>query len=371
MRALVVHPRLSVLAGGEFVCLNVVQACKEVGWDVTLLSDRVELDTIESVYGASSFLQGVQWLTLPEFEPVFSRFRALQAVTYGRSLMRFLKDLVRERGKPDVIFSTQSSILQVPGVPSYHFCYESPKDLFTYPLVFHRKKGYFPYDMIMRGVVRLLFGPKPVPTKILVNSSLVGATLREAGYEVLSYYPPMQSIFKPAPKEDTVFMAARFDRRKRIEWFLEMAGLLPNYKFILVCRSGTNSSRYFDEDYSENVLRSLPKNVEYVNSPLRPVAQLLAKSKVCVYTGNEPGVALTMIEGISGGCVPIAPSGTGNGQIIEKLGIGYTYRSPKEGADCIKEALNSRFDPETISSRAREFHPEVFRKRIHHLLENE
>src|SRR5713226_8431125 len=130
MRALVIHPRLSVLAGGEFVCLNVVQACKEVGWDVTLLSDNVQLETIENVYGASSFLKGVQWLTLPEFEPFFSRFRALQAVPYARRLVRFLEDALREKGKPDAVFSTQSSILQVPGVPSYHFCYESPRDLF-------------------------------------------------------------------------------------------------------------------------------------------------------------------------------------------------------------------------------------------------
>src|SRR6058998_312206 len=133
MRALVVHPKLSTLAGGEFVGLNVVQACKESGWDVTLLSDSIELNKIEEVYGASSFLQGVEWLTLPDFRPSFSRFRALQALPYSRSLMLFLKRKVSREGNPDIVFSTQSSILQVPGVPSFHFCYESPRDLFTYP----------------------------------------------------------------------------------------------------------------------------------------------------------------------------------------------------------------------------------------------
>ncbi len=315
-------------------------------------------------------MQEIKWLTLPEFEPVFSRFRALQAVPYGRSLVRFLKNIVKKEGRPDVVFSTQSSILQVPGVPSYHFCYESPRDLLTYPLVFHRKKGYWLYDIAMQAIVRLFIGPKPVPTRVFVNSRIVGAALEEAGYEVVLYYPPMQSVFKPAAKEDCVIMAARFDRRKRIEWFLEMARLLPNHRFILVGRSRTDLSRSFDEDYAERVLRSLPKNVEYVNSPLRQVPQLLEKSKVCVYTGDEPGISLTMVEGISAGCVPLAPIGTGNGEIIQRLNIGYTYRSPKDGADCVRKALDSSFDPDTISGKAREFEPEVFRNRIHHLLDN-
>ena len=361
--ALVIHPKLSILAGGEFICLNVIEACRKNGWKVTLLSDHVDLAKVEQIYGMGSLLQKIEWIILPEFKPVFSRFRALQAIRYGRQFKRFVQKIVEDRGV-QIIFSTQSSIFGLDNIPSYHFCYGDPKDLFVYPFAYYRKKNRWLYDLTIKALVRLFIGAKPLPTAVFVNSKLVAANLEEEGYHAFPYVPPIQPIFKPKPKKQQVVMVSRFDRGKRLEWFVEIARQLPEYSFILICRRDGEIERLFAPGYSEQILSSLPPNIEFVGSPVRSVPRLVEESKAYIYTGNEAGIALVMNEGIAAGCIPLAPKDTGNAEIIDTLGIGFTYSTPEQGAKRLRQAMESDIDPQEIAKLASRFSPEAFQEQL-------
>jgi len=111
-------------------------------------------------------------------------------------------------------------------------------------------------------------------------------------------------------------------------------------------------------------LASLPQNVEYVSSPIRQVPEYFEESKVHLYTGLEPSIALVLVEAIGAGCIPIAPYGTGAAEVIETLGIGYRYNTIYEAVNCVRKAIESEVDPVEISRRAQLYSPENFRDKI-------
>src|SRR5260370_28481302 len=248
--ALIIHPKLSILAGGEFICLNVIEACLENGWKVTLLSDAVDLAKVDEIYARADILRKIDWIELPRFKPFMSRFRALQAIRYGRRFKQFIQKIFDNRqifdSRPiDMIFSTQSSLFGVKAVPSYHFCYSYPIDLFVYPFAYYQKRNRWLYDTVIKLLVRLFIGKKPVPTAVFCNSKAICDMVEREGYEARLYYPPIQPYFHPKPKRKQVILASRFDKWKRLEWFVEIAKLCPEYPFILVCRSDGSFAEIF------------------------------------------------------------------------------------------------------------------------------
>jgi glycosyltransferase involved in cell wall biosynthesis len=361
--ALILHPKLSILAGGEFICLNVVQACRRNGWKVTILSDHVDLEKVEQIYGMSNILRKNEWIELPRFKPFMSRFRALQAIRYGRQFKQFIQKIVDERDI-SVIFSTQSSIYGAENIPSYHFCYGSPKDLFIFPFAYYRKKNRLLYDLTIRFLVRVFIGPKPVPAGVFANSKLISDRVEKEGYKAYPYCPPMQPLFKPRPKKKQVVMVSRFDRGKRLELFCEIARLVPEYPFVLICRKDPEIENFFSPGYAQEILANLPANVKFVPEPVRSVPWMVEESKAYIYTGNEAGIALVMNEGISAGCVPLAPKGTGNAEIIETLKVGYIFESAQDAAEKVRRALDIPFDPEEIAKLGERFSPAAFQELI-------
>ena len=360
---LVIHPGLSILAGGEFLCLNVIKAAQEAGFEVILASDSVDLKKVEETYGMSDIFDRLKWIRLPQFREFFPKLRAFQTIPYGRMVKRFLLDRVAGENV-GVVFSTQSSIFDVPGARSYHFCYGSYKDLFVYPFAFYRE-NHRPYNFIVKKLVRTLIGPPPSPTWILALSSLVLDNLRQNHYDNAStIYPPTQLMFTPkAMKKKRIVQASRFTPGKRLEWFCEIAKRVPEYDFSLVCRDEPNLRRLIP-GYAEKILASLPQNVEYVSSPIRQVPEYFEESKVHLYTGLEPSIALVLVEAIGAGCIPIAPYGTGTAEVIETLGIGYQYNTIYEAVNCVRKAIESDVNPVEISRRAQLYSPENFRDKI-------
>lgn len=362
---LVVHPRLAILAGGEFVALNVMRSAQEAGHRVILASDNVDLANVERVYGheyVKVFRNLSRWIILPEFKPFMSRLKTLQAIPYSRRLRHFLLSQI-ENEQVEVMFSTQSSVLTAPAMRTYHFCWGSAKDLFTYPYAIYReRKGNHVftklYNAVLRMLLRLLIS-RPIVTLIFAGSDLIADQLSGAGYNAVSFYPPVQWIFEPHEKQLQVVQASRLDPGKNLERFLEVARSMPSVPFVLICRrSGLEKG-----DYVEKIMSLLPPNAQLVNKPLREVVYYYEESKVFLYTGRELGIGLTMIEAMTAGCYPLAPVGTGNASVLAKLGVGKCY-SDESLVEDVKEALRSNINAERFVSAVQGFSPEAFREWI-------
>src|SRR5713101_7318001 len=105
MRALVIHPRLSIWAGGEYICMVLYQTLQHIGYTVYLAADVFEPDKAEEFYGMGDVMKKCKWVQLPEFHSPFPRLLSFQRVFHSRMVKRTLGNV-----DADIVFSTQASM---------------------------------------------------------------------------------------------------------------------------------------------------------------------------------------------------------------------------------------------------------------------
>lgn len=342
--------------------MYVCQALQEQGYEVTLASDLYQPDKIEEMYGLGKVMANCYHVPIPVFSPKWiRRFMALRRLLYSRKIVRMFKDT-----DADLILSTQSSIFQIPGKKMYHWLYDIA-DLFRYggpgPLALGGDSWYWHfYYWILRGIRSWMIGENIPPTEMFALGSKVLSDLRMNGYENVSLvYPPCQLRFHPAPKQPYVLQVARVVPQKRLELFLEIAECLPQYSFYL---AGLASPLH--PSYKEKLLSRAPKNVIYVEGPIRARPQLVEEAKVYLYTGIEPGIGIAFAEAVGAGCIPVAPSQGGGMDILQALGLEeFSWNSVDEAVERVQKAMNwTGLTPEGLRKKAEVFSPEHFMEEV-------
>jgi len=362
-KALVIHPRFTVYGGGEILCMYVCKTLQESGYDVTLASDLYEPDRIETMYGLGSTMKNCDWTQIPVFKPrLIRRMMAVRRMFYARKVVDMFKDT-----DADIVFSTQSSIFSIPNRRMYHFLYDIA-DLFRYggpgPLALAGNSWYWHlYYWAARRMRSTLL--KPSPTQFFVLGTKVLEDLKMNGYDNSSLiYPPCQMRFQPDRKKKYVLQACRIVPQKRLELFIEIAKHLPQYRFII---AGLDSPLH--PGYRDKLFAEAPKNLFYVETPLRSQPGLVEKAKVYLYTGIEPGIGIALVEAIGAGCIPVCPVEGGGGEVVRAAKVGFQYRTLDEAVTLVRNALeDTGYRPELIREQARIFSPEVFQERIKQLL---
>lgn len=364
-KALVIHPILSFYAGGEYLCLNVCQALQEMDYRVTLASDSFRPAEFERLYGLGRVIGDCDYVRIPEFKPNFTRLIALQRAGFVERIQRMFKDVDAE-----VVFSTQSSPFIVRR-RMFHFVYDAG-DVLSYPAglgplrdtVRSGSKGI--YNRLLN---KLLWGARaPEQDWFFALGSSVLNDLRSNGYRNCSLaLPPSRLDFKPRfPKKNQVVQAARIVPNKRLERFFAIAKRLPNYRFFLIGRKDTWLYST-NQGYVDKLLSSLPSNVEYIDSPVRDHPELLEESKIYVYTGDEKGIGLSLIEAIGAGCMPFSPKATGGSEVQQILGVGEAFENVEDAVAKIRGTLETEIPRSRIievSETAKKFSPYVFKEWI-------
>jgi len=181
-------------------------------------------------------------------------------------------------------------------------------------------------------------------------------------------FPPCDMIFKVGEKKRQVCLVTRIATQKNVHEFMQVAGRLPEYRFILV---GAEADK--DRNYSRKLLNNRPQNVDYVEVRIRERPELVEESKVYLYTSREPGVGIALGQAMGAGCIPITPVWGGGAEMVTESGVGYSYHSVKEATDQVRKALDSeetRDDAMFISERAEIFSSESFRNKIGNIVGN-
>src|SRR6266446_1739660 len=368
--ALVIHPQLSYYAGGELLCLYVCKALQEAGFRVMLACDVFSPADAERFFGLGHVVQQCDHMKIAKFSPILPYLASLQRIPYAIKMRTLLS-----KTNADVVFSTQSSSFHVPQRRLFHFVYNI-LDLFNHPAGSNlsgpessKEPIKKPYYFLLRQVRRIFWDRySPRPATFFAVGSLVLQDLRKRGYQNSRLiFPPCRTSFKPKfPKKKQVVQYTRILPNKRIELFSEIAQLLPQYPFFLVGRTpsernGTN------HEYSQRILRGLPRNVTYVDALTRERPDLLEESKVYLYTGTEAGIGVALVEAISAGCIPFSPYGVGAVDIIETATVGQLFSSARQAAERIEMTLEGEQTAEEIreiSEKAHIFGPENFEKQI-------
>lgn len=358
-KALVIHPRFYLYGGGELLCMETCKALQENGYRVLLACDTYDPGMIERMFRHGQTMRNCQHIQLPRFKAMLPRFMAYQRVRYAAHIRKFFNQL-----DPDLVFSTQSSIYFLSGKPTFHFIYDI-EDLelvhFATLARFSDKTPFWkiPYYGVLRKYRDIIEKPSPL-RQFLALSRLALKQLQSYGYENSEFLPPpCPNSFKPGEKKKQVVQVTRVVPQKRLSDFKEIARRLPEYKFIIVGRESP-----IHPGYLERLLEDKPENLFYYETPINEARGLLEESTVYLYTSLEPGIGISLVQGVGAGCVPIVPSTGGGYEVVDEIGFGFSYSSLDEAVIAVKQAMRNGYSPHDISWRAERFSPERFRQRI-------
>src|SRR3989442_13563674 len=94
---LVIHCKLSIYAGGEYLCFCACKTLQDLGYHVNLLSDVFEPAKAEALFGMGTVLSKCTHLRLPRISVNLNHGRlALNRIVYTIRLARFANLLSKE-----------------------------------------------------------------------------------------------------------------------------------------------------------------------------------------------------------------------------------------------------------------------------------
>jgi glycosyltransferase involved in cell wall biosynthesis len=357
---------MSFYAGGEYLCLVVCEALQEAGYNVCLATQDFDPHTVQRIYGLGEVMRQCEWIEIPRFNARGSPLRTVQRIVLARQLWHMFRD-----NELDIGISTQSSPF-ILNQRLYHFVYNAD-DVFNYPRfaapLDRRSQKKWPqagYYATLRQAKKMLWerdGPHNDWFFAVGTGVLEGLRARRYRNSSLTF-PPCRTSFSPKyPKQRRVVQFARIIPDKRLEVYSELASRLPDQEFILVGKRDQLTDSLYPR-YADSIISELPKNVTYIDATTRERPDLLEDSQVCIYTGQERGIILSIIEAMSAGCIPFAPAGTGGADVLKAAQVGVAYRNVDEAVVQLHKHLDIETPHQTIieiSNRARKFGPGPFK----------
>src|SRR6266704_792861 len=304
---------MSIYAGGEFLCLNVCSALQEMGYRVSLACDVFRPSEFERLYGLGNVMEKCDHVNIPDLHIGFPHFVLLQRAAYDAG---------------DVLsYPTGLGPLRSSG------------------------SGPGPKGFSYRVVNKILWGKRPQSQDwFFAVGSNVLSDLRNRGYRNSSMaFPPCRANFRPrTPKKKRVVQSARIVPNKRLELYFEMATRLPDFEFILIGRNDPLLQKQYP-GYLDQLLSKRPNNVTYVEGSTRSRPELVEESKVYVYTGDEKGIVLSLVEAIGAGCFPFSPVGTGAADVLRALNVGEVFNTMEEAVVRIRLALERQISKDELN----------------------
>ncbi len=363
LKILVVHPRMSIMGGGERVVIHSILAASKAGHDVSLLSEEFDKRAFEDFFACFGLFKKVTLVPFPRFMPNLGRRFLLYDRLYY--YQRQFRKSIPGSEKFELVLGTQD-VGYVPSisVPTVQYCYfpEYFEHLRTSPSSPLWRLYYRPARFYYRNRVRRVDGLLSVSdfTRVFV--------WKIWGRDSETLYPPCPIelyVGRTSRREDLVISVGRIVREKRIHLFIEIARKLPTVKFIVIGSVADENSDYYRWLESRS-----PENVSFVLAPLRKVKDILTRAKVYVHSAENEHFGITIVEAMAAGCVPVVHDSGGPREIVSE-DVGYRWSKVDEAAKQIAQILGDDVLRETLSkaaaSRAMLFSPEHFEKRIESL----
>ena len=359
MKILVVHPRLSVMGGGEQVAIHSIKEALTEGHDVYAVTEHFDVRTFEDFFGVQGLFENVRMLTYAPFRPLSHRAVLYQRLAYNQTQIR---RILSNSPEFDLVLNT-AEIANQPTTkcPSVQYCY--------FPEYFRHMGSdsssrlwglyYWPARVFYRSRVNTV-------DCLLAVSDFTRDVVRKIwGRESTTLYPPCPiEPYKSlhVSKEDLVVTVGRVSPEKRMELFLEIARKLPTVHFAIIGSVPLDGTIYYNR-----LKATAPDNVFFANSPLRKVKDLLGKAKVYVHCARDEHFGITIVEAMAAGCVPIVHDSGGPREIVSDE-VGYRWETIEQAVDEISSVIMDDSTRGKLSrsaaSRADLYRPEEFQSGI-------
>jgi len=355
MRIIIVHPRMSVMGGGERVAIHSIKEALREGHEVYLATEEFDVPAFEDFFGVQDLFRNVRLRTYPPFRPLFDRAVLYQRLLYQQQRLR--KIVSTGRGY-DLLLNT-AEVANQPGtrLPSAQYCY--------FPEYFsHLESNAFPklWDLYYLPARAFYHSRVSHINRLLAVSDFTRQIVKKNwGRESIVLYPPcpidLYSDLSPR-KEDLVITVGRMAPEKRMELFLEVARRLQDIKFAII-----GSVAPGKESYYKKLKAAAPNNVSFLVSPLRKAKDILGRAKIYFHSAFNEHFGITIVEAMAAGCVPIVHNSGGPREIVTE-NVGFKWDEVGEAVRLVSDLIESDEQRKDLSKaakvRAKQFGPDVF-----------
>jgi len=350
------HSTLNNPGGAEFVTITMINALKEHGHKVVVLTDeKINQSKVMSLFGKSVSVD--RQIILPNpFSPYARDFGAIYNNALRSLFLRF---------KCDILIDTCSnSLFPWVDVAYIHFpC--------TPPILSLRDNLYLPYYLLVKKAnKKTQLGQKLV----FVNSRYIARILmKKLSIKAHVLFPPVPTIpnslksMMLSHRTNTVVTISRISAEKNLEIIPKIAKLADKdicFTMIGGCQS-------------ENTLRSILKLAKELgvskrvniltNLTRNKLKNILLTSKVYLHTMKNEHFGISIIEGMSAGCIPIVHDSGGPREFVPR---DLRYKNLEEAKVKIEKAISkwSVEYAEKMSNIARAYNEENFSKKFMNIL---
>lgn len=375
MRITVAHHSLNIPGGAERLCLSVIEALRNVGHEVSLLTvEKTNWKLVQKNFGP---------VILPDKEDYFTATRFSNGLTsipvsatyFSIYALQLLTN--RAKGKNELLINTfGDAINSLADITYVHFPLRAALFLHQIP-AFTNKSVWQAIAPAYNSVMS--FTDRISPGSLLTNSKFVQGIIRRVlDRNSLVVYPPVNvetfssSRFKDAKEGLTVAVVASYTPKRHLEQVPLIAKHSKYAKFVIMGKA---------DEYSASTLEKLKQYISKFhlqeritllqNVPIDEFIETLAKAKVYLHIMPQDHFGISVVEAMAAGCVPVVHKSGGPWTDIleEQQGIyGFSYASTDEAAEHIDSLVTDEGLRSKIALRAMErawrFDKAVFMNRI-------
>ncbi len=337
MKALILHNTLNSVGGGERVCLAVIEALKDAGWEVCLATvEPTDWSRVEKIVGR---------VVKPDVEMSLFPFKVRMFGTYMRLLTYYF---AKKAGKNcDLIINTHGDVLPIESnitymhFPTFTLLKEQPVNI-KYSQKWYWKVYFTPYEKIQDFLVKRYLRS----CLVLTNSRYSAKAIKKhTGKDAIVIYPPVdiESFLceEDTEREDLVVSCGRYSQEKNYEFLLEVAERLKDIKFIVIGASSGKTSGSYYRKLEEIKRKKGLKNVQLLRDvSFKQQLEIYRKAKVYMHCMVGEHFGMAVVEAMASGLIPVVHKSGGVWEdIVEHGKYGYGYKNLEEAVDRIRDII--------------------------------
>jgi len=350
------HSTLNIPGGAEFVTITMINALKEQGHKVVVLTDeKINQSKVMKLYGKNVSVDKQIILPTP-FSPYACHLGAIYSNVLRSPFLKFGCDIL--------IDTCSNSLLPWIDVAYIHFpC--------TPPIMSLRDKLNLPYYFLVRNAIKKMQSGQKL---VFVNSKYIAKILmKRLDVRAHVLFPPVPTIPNSRKsmmfnhRTNTVVTISRISADKNLEIIPKIAELTDadiSFTIIGGCQS-QGTLRSILELAKE---RGVSKRVNMLPNLTRDkLKKILLTSKVYLHTKKNEHFGISIIEGMSAGCIPIVHDSGGPREFVP---FELRYKNLEEAKVKIEKAISkwSVKYAERMSNIARAYNEENFSKKFMNIL---
>ncbi len=345
----IVHHKLLARGGGEFLSVVTINALKDAGFDVWLISNDPSLDNIRKSI-KDSYARDL--VVDKHIKPCYGLLSKVNKFSlYQRIFVTLTARKLLEKGLVDLIINTHGDMVPFSMKGKYILYCHYPTSIAIMESPRYKK---FPLNIYAKPYVFLLKKWRPEGTElILTNSNFTRRKIKEVwGVDAIVVYPPVDigSFFndKQNNRRPYVISVGRFVREKRFEViiraFAKVANEFKEAKLYLVGSSQATGSLYYIREL-RNIAEKLgvgDKVIIKTDVPFDELINLLGKSKIYVHAMINEHFGISVVQAMASGLATIVhKSGGPYEDIIERGKWGMAFETVAQLSEHIYSLLEN------------------------------